>query len=417
MITAQEREYLFDTMAGLLEEYDYTYNRDALEAIIDEWAHQKSPLIDAFKKHPNYVEGKFMITFSQDYERTVDGCAVRYFSHWLRSKAIEEMWETLPADINQRRKDENCAYLPDDLYRFLCNLDDYAARTISKETAERLTEIIPEVRVHVGQKTSRVVNKICKYLNYDKHPDYNREYAKYADALSPMTIKRHTVLSINPMDYLTMSFGNSWSSCHTIDKENKRGMPNGYEGQYSSGTISYMLDPSSMVFYTIDAAYDGNEFWNMPKINRQMFHFGEDKLVQGRLYPQDEECNRPYIDSYRIVVQEILSTIFDFPNLWSLTRGTGYIEDVVIDHGTHYQDYRHYDNCTLSYIKGKFNDRNLQIGSHPICIECGGRHKKAKNINCCTNKSYQCTRCGCCVSRSEMWIVNGEVYCADCANS
>ena len=279
IITETERENLVEDIKELLDEYDYDYSTFAIESIVDEWADQKEELILAFKKHPNYIDGKFMIAFNYDYERTFDKAAVKKFGEWLVD-IVPSRYEDIPDCIKERRN--GCLFLPNDLWNFLEDLGEYITdRTISKELTMELEDIIPEIRPHAGEKTSRVINKICTYLGLNKHPDYNREYAKFADALNPLVIKCHTVLSLNPLDYLTMSFGNSWASCHTIDKNNKRGMPDNYSGCYSSGTISYMLDGSSMVLYTVDSKYDGDDYWTQSKINRQMFHWGEEKLVCG----------------------------------------------------------------------------------------------------------------------------------------
>ena len=230
MITESERKYLLDSMKSLLDKYEYNYTLHALNTIIDTWAEQKEDLIDAFKKHPNYVEGKFLIAFTQDYSREIDFDCINRFRRWIFYDAVQEMVDTLPEDINKQRISEGCSYLPELLYNFFRNLDEYiCTRTISDNLAEKLSTFIPQIHPHAGEKTSRVINRICKYLNYNKHPDYNKEFARLADSLSPMTITRHTILSINPLDYLTMSFGNSWSSCHTIYKRNRRGMPNSYE--------------------------------------------------------------------------------------------------------------------------------------------------------------------------------------------
>lgn len=410
-INASEKEYLLNNMEELLAEYDYEYSTDALEDIISTWSREKAGLIEAFKKHPNYMEGKFMIAFDADYDRDIDKKASKTFSLWLRNYVIPFGKENLPQEIKDR-----CSYwdnLPCDIYEFFTYLYAYAERCVSEYTATHLNEICPALRVHVGQKTSRVVNKLCAYLGYDKVDGYNREFAKYADSLSPMTIKRHTIFSINPLDYLTMSFGNSWASCHTIDKENKRGMPNNYSGCYSSGTISYMLDSSSIVLYTVDAAYNGNEYWNQPKINRQMFHYGEEKLVQGRLYPQDNDGYGDIYTAYRNIAQNIISTIFDFPNLWALSKGTGSASKYIQSLGTHYRDYYHYPNCTLSRIKGSENEKMFAVGSAPICVECGDRHHVENNINCC-NRGLVCADCGTPISEEDAYYVGGEPYCRDC---
>ena len=415
MLTEMEREYLLENMEDLLEKYDYKYSTDALNTILDTWSRQKAGLIDAFKKHPNYIEGKFMIAFDADYERRIELNPSREFWRWLRDDAIDEAY--LKGYYPQEVKDETYEWerLPYSLWEFFRNLHHYAERCVSESTAKYLNTICPALRAHAGQKTSRVVNKLCCYLGFDKVDGYNREFAKYADSLSPMVIKRHTILSINPLDYLTMSFGNSWASCHTIDKNNKRDMPNAYQGQYSSGTMSYMLDPSSMVLYTVDASYDGNDYWNQPKINRQMFHYGEEKLVQSRLYPQDNDDLRDAYTPYRNIVQGIMATIFDFPNLWTINRGQEYAKKYIYSSGTHYRDYCYFDNCTLSRISGSTNENTFDVGSEPICIQCGDTHSIEHTINCCGTK-VRCNKCGALIDEEDARYFDDEPYCDDCCH-
>jgi hypothetical protein len=417
IINETERRILLDNMEELLEEYGYDYTSRALNKIIDTWAREKSTLIEAFKTHPNYLEGKFMIVFDVDYERVVNKSASTEFANWICDwgGVAHQMMDSLPEDIkNAKRPDQ---YLPHELFSFFSGLRRVAERTISKETADKLNEMVPAVHAHEGQKTSRVINKLCTYLGYNKHPNYNKEFAKYADSLSPLIIKRHTILSLNPLDYLTMSFGNSWASCHTIDKRNKRGMPNSYEGQYSSGTMSYMLDGASMVLYTVDSSYNGNDYWTQPKINRQMYHWGEEKLVQGRLYPQSCDYEGAEYVPYRNIVQKIISDVFGFPNLWTLTKGSYEARKYIITEGTHYPDYSHFDNCTLSRIKGSENEEYFTVGAEPICIECGHTHSEDECISCCSSPSgRECADCGCEIDEDDAVYVNGEYYCRDCVS-
>lgn len=415
IITTEERKALIYNMSKLLDEYEYAYELDALSFIVDTWAEQKQELISAFKKHSNYVEGEFMIAFDSNYERTLDKNAVKSFRNWLLHIVTyhsDGYDGSLPTYIKERRT--NSEILPQDLYDFIVMLDTHITeRTISEDLVKMLGDIVPEVHAHCGEKTSRVINKLCTYLGYNKHPDYNREFAKFADGLSPLTIKRHTVLSLNPLDYLTMSFGNSWASCHTIDKYNKRGMLDSYSGCYSSGTISYMLDSTSMVLYTVDAKYDGKDYWTQPKIVRQMFHYGADKLIQGRLYPKDNDGDNDAYAPYRNIVQQIISTIFDFPNLWTLSRGTSAISDYVWSYGTHYRDYSHFDSCTISKKSGTVNEDKICIGHEPICIECGEEHSTENSINCCS-ESYHCEHCGREISDDESRWVGDYRYCENC---
>ena len=71
-ITNEERKYLLSRMEWVLDDNRYDYSESALNKIIDVWAQNKGALIEAFKRHPNYIEGKFMIAFDSDYDRDID---------------------------------------------------------------------------------------------------------------------------------------------------------------------------------------------------------------------------------------------------------------------------------------------------------------------------------------------------------
>lgn len=419
-ITTEERSYLLDEMKKTLNKYGHYYETFALEKIIDTWAENKADLIEAFKKHPNYLEGKFMIAFDIDYDRQIERKFSIAFSNWLYLDVMRSMKDTLPTEVKdiedvyifdlcglvQHNKDKDTD-LPIKVFNFLFNLENRAERTIRDEDAKMLMETLPNAHIQTGMKMSRAVNKLCTYLGYNKHPDYNREFAKYADSLSPLKITRHTVLSINPIDYLTMSIGNSWSSCHTINKNNG--------GCYSSGTVSYMLDGSSMVFYTVDADYNGDKYFNQPKITRQMFYYGEEKLVQSRLYPQSNDYSaEAEYKNCRQIVQEIVSFILDFPNYWTVSKGTGNTRKYIKGEGTHYEDYCYFNNCTLSRIKGSENENCFTVGHDPICIECGCEHETANSINCCHGNGYYCECCENWVDEEDVCWIGDRPYCYEC---
>lgn len=418
IITEDERKSLLDDMEHLLDEYDYDYTEEALNKIIDTWAENKADLITAFKKHPNYLEGKFMIAFNHDYARRIDVGAIRNFSDWVisRENAIT-VREFMPEGMRKHVVNMGLL-LPSEIFGVLYDLATHQNQYITAGDANQFNAAYANLNACEGQKLSRVVNKLLTYVGYNKLPDYNKEFAKYADAINPLQITRHTILSVNPLDYLTMSFGNSWASCHTIDKTNKRNMPNSYQGMYSSGTVSYMLDKPSMVFYTVDASYNGNDFWSEPKICRQMFHWAEEKLVQGRLYPQDNDGDDSVYTPYREIVQKIMSEIFAMPNLWTVKRGTYDASKYVWSEGTHYKDYENFNNCSLSRPKGSENENSFTIGHMPICIKCGEEHDKDGNISCCASK-VTCAHCGCVIDEDNdgevVWI-DGEPYCPDCVS-
>ena len=294
-----------------------------------------------------------------------------------------------------------------------------------------INETFPFVKAHEGEKTSRVINKICKHFGLDKNPEYNVNFTRFADAINPLAITRWTILSINPIDFLTMSFGYKWASCHTIDKTNLR-HTNGrhYEGQYSGGTLSYMLDGVSFVMYTVDGSYTGKNYELQDKIQRQMFHFGKGKLIQGRLYPMDQEgsdlqgtneCKEMYAQ-FRAIAQRVISECFGFTNLWKNVKGTSECEKVTYSCGVHYRDYLCYSNCNVSYLKGEdgsINTERITIGADPICPECGSRHDTQDCIVCpdCLDRCT-CEECGSVIDEDsyDTIIIDGMAFCdSECA--
>ena len=430
IITEMERYALIQKAKELLGRYEWEFTDRAVSKIIDTWAVNKANLITAFKKHPNYI-GNFMIAYDVEYEREIDPREIHNFSRWLDNIISEtEFPEEITAEMEREKAEGNYSWYYSDIWHegierklsyhqrdFIQGLGYYLHRTASKAFADDANKLFPNAHIHEGMKMSKAINKLCTYLGFSKHTDYNRKFAKCADALSPLKITRHTVLSVNPLDYLTMSFGNSWSSCHTIDKLNIRDSVDTYEGQYCSGTLSYMLDSSSMVLYTVSADYNGNEYYTQEKITRQMFHYEDGLLVQGRLYPSKNDGYKDHYDQPRQLVQSVMAEIYDLPNYWTVKRNNIY--NYIDSDGTHYRDYNHFADCTLSVHKeidpeGKY----VHIGHDPICIECGDEHGEERQINCCTylgEECWTCEDCGCSIyDEDDVYYIDGGHYCEDC---
>lgn len=418
-LTNQERTAIKDGMISLFNEYGYQYTDRAVDKIIDTWAENKGALIDLFKRHPKYLDGKFMIVFDYKFTRKMHERGVRNFLHWISKQCVRnaEISENLPADILTYCK-ARAIWLPKSMFDFFNPydtdlLEKLTGKLINQDLCDYINHCFPFANAKRGMKLSRIINQICTYLGHDKHPDYNKEFAKFSDSVNPTEITRHLIVSINPLDYLTMSFGNSWASCHTIDKANKRHMPNNYSGCYSSGTVSYMLDSSSLVLYTVDSSFTGTDYYTQDKIIRQMYHYGNEKLVQGRLYPQSSDGDSDEYTVLRDAVLGIFAECLGVPNLWRTTSVDSRYTD---SEGTHYRDYLHFSSCTLSFLQDSTNKSAVQIGHDPICIECGYEHTNEECINCCNEPcKHICYECGAEIYDSDdAYCVDGHYYCRDC---
>ena len=290
-------------------------------------------------------------------------------------------WGSIAYDAKSYENYERLEYLDNILYS-----DNMLEQFVNENARDYFGRYFKDANIKKGQKLSRAVNKVLSMIGIDKHQDYNKEFAKFADAINPLKIKRHTVISIHPIDFFTMSFGNSWSSCHTIDKENDRGISSdtSWRGCNSSGTMSYMLDETSCMFYTVDASYNGNTIELENKINRCMFHYYDNQLVQGRVYPQsnDSGANSLYRD-IREIAQKVFSDMLEVPNYWTNKNGTSVCYDRIISTGTHYKDYYNYDNCNVSTLKDdRSSHKFINVGHNPICPSCGKTHTRTRNIEC-----------------------------------
>lgn len=448
VLSDEMRKELLEEMKTLLVKYHYHPTDMALNRILDEWCRNKADLIRLFEKHPNY-NGKFQIVFDCDFDRNIDKNTIYNFRRWLgssevRNAILEEvkigvysygelrqicnklyqyyrMFLDVPGinTINGKTRDEYAveytrftrlkdryesdytiycqtngaykresqdAYEKTDYIDSLLYHDDFLYQFVNEEASDYLNNYFPDAKIKVGQKMSRVVNKLLCMLGANKAPNYNKEFAKFADAINPLKIKRHTVISIHPVDYYTMSFGNSWSSCHTIDKENERCIDgeHNYRGCSSSGTESYMLDGTSCVFYTVKSEYDGDTLELEDKINRCMFHYYDNRLLQGRVYPQSNDSggNNLYKD-IREIAQKVFADMLKVPNYWTNKAGVHACCDATSSYGTHYRDYESYGTCNVSTLKDDREFHNyIQIGHLPICPHCGEEHYRENSIEC-----------------------------------
>lgn len=356
---------------------------------------------------------------------------------------------------------------------FLDMVCNYESHVADEEFAEKANEYakpfdfekngkIIGLKAVKGQKISRIIGKFMKYYELDKIVDerrevwrsdngelhtrtrdygWNKKFAEFADAVNPLEIKRWTIISINPIDYLTMSFGNSWSSCQTIDKLNERHVDSehNYSGMYCSGTLSYMLDGATVIMYTVDEKYKGRDFCLEDKMNRCNFHIGEDKFIQGRLYPEGRNVNAEtsMASQFRAIFQKVLAECVNEPNLWKVFKGTGNCNTYARSaHGaTNYQDWIHYDDCTVSLLKRngyKENKELVVIGHKPICPCCGKEHSIDDSLACrnCMGKTnynnddnyVNCYACGDSINLDEDDYVYDEdrdvYFCdSDCASN
>ena len=392
-----DTDSLVDEMMALLTLYNHKNSEHGVCTILNEYFTKKEPLIKLIAQSPNY-KGDMRIITKEEFERENVGSEIAKFV-----RAFKENAGVADCMLNYKDKDGKTLYDYIQTKTTHMKLKDMAkaknvlasqeVSTFSKDTgatmeSEQMLKAFrtwmryfeqvwcptlqdniaqDNITLKAGTKTSRAFNKVCANFGVDKWNKYNKEFAKYADMVSGKGRELYFIISLNPLDYLTMSFGKSWASCHTIDKANRRRASNGYSGAYCNGTLSYMMDESSIITYVLTSLPD--KLHEAGKLYRNMFHCNGKKFIQGRIYPQGNDGSVDLYKKFRFIVQrEFYSLLGIDENKWKSRSVEGRDHD---SFGRHYRDYIHFHDCKTFYPVGHDDSEMIVVGHEGICPHCG----------------------------------------------
>lgn len=426
-------------LMNLHQKYGHLAHITGESVAIEEWFTNKGnengeTITAVLSKHPNWNPEKKYIVFSHEFEREIDSAGYRMFWRKIKRFAYDN-------GISNYVIDE----FEENLYMAMSST---IRQTLDKNAEIYLKEAYPELKAKEGMKVSRLVNRFMCSLGLDKFKatetrtrvdengnfyeetrefyPYNRIFDEFAQSVNPTKQKRWVVFSVNPIDFATMSFGNSWASCHTIDKANRRhSSGTHYHGMYCGGTMSYMMDKSSIVVYTVDGSYNGNDYEYQDKMTRQMVHFdGKGAFVQSRLYPQSCDGGTDLYKVYREIEQKVFAKCLGANNSWKYKNGTNIAERIIFNdcNGHHYPDWQHFSSVGVCVLKEKAetvdeyisNGNYINVGHYGIDIYDGGRLSNYSEADGILSTHLCCGKCGAVHDLDDMHEVNGEYYCDDC---
>lgn len=402
-----DTDKLVDNVMALLTKYGHRNTEHGVCTMLNEYFTNKKDLIELFQKSEHYMgDMRIMIdielerennaddiySFCENFYNNVDASRLILKYEDEYGKKIDDYIRTgiecitakdlmkpevvaklkNVTDARNKFADDKATLashaIENECYSAMRKFKMFRLSTIDKEFSESMDE---KYKVREGMKTSRAFNRVCGFYGIDKLPKYNKLFAKYADMVSGLKRKLKFFISVNPIDYLTMSFGVNWASCHTIDKGNRRGMDNTYSGMYCGGTVSYMLDSTSIITFVHDHVPTN---WEDGKIYRCMFHYGKNILVQGRVYPQGNDGRTDLYKVFRNYMQDELAPIIGLTDTVWRKKEDGDVGSNVDSYGCHYRDYTSFHNCNVSYPREKSESRDnvIKIGASGICPYCGG---------------------------------------------
>lgn len=374
---------LMQAFYDVMYKYMKCFSEQGVRANLNAWRENKGNLVELLRRHPGWNEEELAIVFSLSEGREID------------RDVVDECKFTLSELVSE------CGLSQEQTAAFNAA---FAAATAeySKFPSENNIGVIQAaggIKCAPGQKTSRIIGRLCSHFGIDRHAQYNSVFARLADAFNPLQVHKTGILSVHPCDFLEMSNkDNSWSSCHGLDN-----------GGYQAGCLSYLADGVSMIFFTVD---DGIKegFHRHPKRTRQIFCYADHVLLQSRLYPDE---NNEQVEQYRGLVQKAISACLGVPNLWTMKAKKDDQKQhyTTVEGSRQYHDYDYY--CRICLLKDTASYGTLRIGHPSLCVCCGQPYRGGY-LKCNCDNLVVCADCGKTVPADNARYVEGAYFCNAC---
>jgi hypothetical protein len=245
-------------------------------------------------------------------------------------------------------------------------------------------------------KHSRIIRRIVdSYLKSkdDFTPEHvseiERQYAKVSDSLSTKKEVQTWYIGTSLSDFMRMSHGNSWRSCHSIRDDR----------EYQSGTISYALDSTTALLYR------ESERNNENLISRQVVYINEQRIAFGRKYGNETSSES---------VNHALLKLFGATEIECDMLDIRYGRD-----STCYPDSDHH-KCTYAKFDMICNVLATErVGQSPVCVSCGESHYNGDTLQCddCRPERCICIHCDDVVRGDDIiWVNDSDCVCQSCYN-
>lgn len=303
-------------------------------------------------------------------ETLTDEWAKEYLQQWAKSKfrfyQILGRKLTISTEIELERTEQECR----EKMRELAERFPLYYHVLTSSSAEVL------LKNDIGTKTQGRIPSVFFYdSRVRNHLQFTKLMSLYGNKELDTEISKfyqdkgmgHLYISINPIDFLTVSINRSgWHSCHNL-----------FEGAFRNASLSYMNDTTSLVAYRSEANVEyivnSKKFeWNT-KSWRQMIYVSEENstMIFSRQYPYESE---PITKTIRGMMEAQISEYYKGSNQWKVASNKDKYGIVVErKNGAHlYNDVANGFNHKVVIAK---DDNNLK--SHKIII--GDKARKIIN--------------------------------------
>ena len=349
------------------------YSPEVIKDIISYSKDEKYEVIKVLRRHPDWNESEACIIRETTIERPFNPTAISKFSQtWL---------QPLERAFGPKDK-EGIGRVRKVLFELSKSETPFFTEK-DRTTVDYINKLNENYKIHYTGKVSKVIKKILKEEDLDALPAINKAYTNLADELSPKTVKVKEVLSVNSVDFLTMSNGKDykWSSCHNI-----------YDGCHQAGTISYMIDNDSFVYFQVPAETDMEDIHTCSKMLRQIWFYKDECLASSRLYPQDNDspASKRLYETIRGNVLDIFAkclNVEDKESPWLTSHEAAHRQIEADEDWIAYPDWDLQnpgaEHCTVSKLRTRTKMLPyFQGGEAPLCIKCGDPFNESQQLIC-----------------------------------
>lgn len=412
-VIPENERYLIDSYINECAEVNS--NRESLDYILRIWAKNKEKLYGFLG---NQLQIKKKIEYTMPKETLVDNMRNLFandsqfnsiyvkFREWFKS-------ENIPLDIK-----ENVCLLRE-IFSYYTFADNYVNMFCYNNPIKIQVPSGKIITIQDGAKPIRIISKIAKEFNIltDEEIEYIR--IKHSQVLNQKTIKGTLVLSIHPLDYMTMSDNASgWSSCMSWQEG----------GCYRRGTVEMMNSENVVVAY-IEGEQpmkiwtpEGTKEWNNKKW-RQLFVVNDEIISSVKSYPYFNE-------ELTISALEWLSDLLEVNGGINFCKhnfifGDRDIYDAHFSNDYSFNFYTHdmYNDFFTTTHYARVSDPEvtyyeIEYSGPTECMNCGSINSYFDDddaVLLCCEDCYESEHCDCCGCRNiDLYELDGSYYCDEC---
>ena len=251
-------------------------------------------------------------------------------------------------------------------------------------------------QIQEGQKPMRVLGRFLTYCKNIEGIDgivksYEEFRLAHSMVLNDNLVKGNMVISIHPLDFMTMSDNSSnWSSCMSWTEQ----------GCYHAGTVEMMnsnnvlccyIENSDPYYFSKKTADTDEDYKWYNKKWRQLVYFTKDIIVGGKPYPyHNDEISKILIQIIRDLARKNLGWTYSFgPELYkdmihingnySMNRAKGYISrgymkkhNILFDTKGMYNDMLNDSSTNYWCVRNKVDhNKVISYSGKAPCLCCG----------------------------------------------